>query len=233
MQDKEIHILCTRPLNEALINEAKQKGFTIDVLSFIETEKIKSAAIKLEINKAANKNITAVFTSMNAVEAVIEILAGQQPHWSIFCMGNTTKKLITEYFGEESITGTAKDAAELADKIAADRFIDEVIFFCGDIRRDELPAILSKNNIEVKEMLVYSTTLTSQKIEKKYTGILFFSPSAVQSFFSTNSIPQTTILFAIGKTTAEEINKYTTNTIIIGDEPGKENLLQKMMTYFS
>ena len=232
MQDKEIHILCTRPLNAALIAEAKQKGFAIDVFSFIETEKIKSAAIELEINKAASKNIVAVFTSMNAVEAVTEILAGQHPRWSIFCMGNTTKKLVTEYFGEESISGTANDAAELAAKIAKDRFIDEVIFFCGDIRRDELPAILSKNNVEVKEMLVYSTTLTAQNIEKEYAGILFFSPSAVQSFFSTNVIPQTTTLFAIGKTTAEEINKYTTNTVIIGDEPGKENLLQKMMTYY-
>ena len=87
MQDKEIHILCTRPLSAALISEAKQKGFAIDVFSFIETEKNKSAAIELEINKAASKNIVAVFTSMNAVEAVTETLAGATSPLEYFLHG--------------------------------------------------------------------------------------------------------------------------------------------------
>jgi uroporphyrinogen-III synthase len=71
------------------------------------------------------------------------------------------------------------------------------------------------------------------KIEKTYHGILFFSPSAVQSFFSNNKISDQTILFAIGNTTATEIKKYTNNKIITGDEPGKENLVTEMIRYYT
>ena len=67
----------------------------------------------------------------------------------------------------------------------------------------------------------------------EYFGILFFSPSAVQSFFSKNKVADKTILFAIGNTTANEIKKYSTNKIIISDEPGKENLVTKMIEYFN
>jgi len=48
-----------------------------------------------------------------------------------------------------------------------------------------------------------------------------------------NKVPGKTILFAIGNTTATAIEKYTTNKIIISDEPGKENLVAKMLEYFS
>jgi len=63
--------------------------------------------------------------------------------------------------------------------------------------------------------------------------VLFFSPTAVQSFFRQNKLPAETILFAIGSTTAAEIRKFSTNNIIISDEPGKESLVRKMMEYFS
>lgn len=232
MQDKKKHILCTRPLDEMLIKEADEKGFAVEVSSFIETKQVEDIAVKQEIEKVAAQPNVVVFTSMNAVEAVASVLAGQRPDWRIFCMGNTTKKLVCQYFGDNSIAGSATDAAELAVAIVDDRFIDDVFFFCGDIRRDELPAVLKKNNIGVKEMVVYTTLLLQHQIEKNYDGILFFSPSAVQSFFSSNKLPLSTTLFAIGKTTADEIKKYSTNNIIIGDEPGKENLVQKMIEYF-
>ena len=80
---------------------------------------------------------------------------------------------------------------------------------------------------------MYQTIATPHKIDKEYFGILFFSPSAVQSFFSKNKVCEKTILFAIGNTTANEIKKYSTNKIIISDEPGKENLVTKMIEYFN
>ena len=170
---------------------------------------------------------------MNAVEAVADYLDGQPVEWNIYCMGNTTNRLVKKYFGERKIAGTANSAAELAELIVEDSMIDEVIFFCGDQRRDELPAILKNNDIDVNEITVYQTIAIPHKIDKTYNGILFFSPSAVESFFRKNKIPATTILFAIGSTTANEIKKYSNNKIIISDEPGKENLVEKMMEYFT
>jgi uroporphyrinogen-III synthase len=227
-----IDILCTRPLDNKWVKEAKAAGIAIDTLSFIETSSIQTIEVQQEIEQALLLSATIVFTSMNAVEAVAEWQQEQQPDWNIYCIGTATNTLVEQYFGAASIAGTAASAAELAELIVEDRSTDNVIFFCGDQRREELPSILEQNNIDVNEIVVYQTTAVPHKISKLYHGVLFFSPSAVESFFSINKLPAQTILFAIGKTTATTIKKFSNNTTIISDAPGKENLVQKMMEYF-
>ncbi len=233
MDQNNIHILSTRPLSASIIDEATAVGITIDTLSFIDTEPIQSIEVQQEIEQAFLQNIKVVFTSMNAVEAVAYYLEQNQPDWDIYCIGTTTNELVAKYFGEERIARTANDAASLAELIIEDGFTDEVIFFCGDQRRDELPEILRAHDIDVNEITVYQTIRLPHKIEKDYLGILFFSPSAVDSFFTKNKLPASTILFAIGNTTANEIKKHSSNKIIISDEPGKANLVSKMIEYFT
>ncbi|MBI3883093.1 MAG: uroporphyrinogen-III synthase [Sphingobacteriales bacterium] len=219
MQENKITILSTRPIDTPLIQQAAQRGIIVETIKFIRTEPIISDSIKNKINELSNQSLTIVFTSMNAVETVGDYLNNQPAHWKIFCMGTTTNKLVAEIFGASSIAGIANNATALADKIIATNTIDKVIFFCGDQRRDELPQQLSTHHI------------SNEKINKEYSGILFFSPSAVDSFFSANQANTKTILFAIGNTTANTIQQYSTNKIIISDEPGKENLLEKVMNY--
>jgi uroporphyrinogen-III synthase len=233
MQEINIHILSTRPLPDPLIEDAEISGISIDIVPFIKTESTLSVEVQQEIQLVSTEKATVVFTSMNAVDAVVNFLDGHQPDWSIYCIGTATGRLVKEYFEEEKIAGTANDAAMLASLIVEDRFVDELIFFCGDQRRDELPAILKQHEVEVNEIVVYQTIALPQKIEKPYHGILFFSPSAVQSFFQKNKAVEKTILFAIGNTTANEIKKFTTNTIITSDAPGKENLVKKMIEFFT
>ena len=232
MQNR-IQILSTRPLHETLLQEAKQAGIDIDELSFIETSPIQSPSLQSEIDEALQQSITAVFTSMNAVEAVADQIKGKKPSWKIYCIGTTTQQLVVNYFGQDAIAGTANDAAALAKLIIEDQPKGKLIFFCGDQRRDELPEILQQNSILLKEIIVYQTTALKNLIKKQYEGILFFSPSGVESFFSNNQLTKKTILFAIGNTTAKEIKKHSNNQIVISDEPGKENLARKMMEYFN
>ena len=233
MQQNKIFILSTRPIDDPLINEAKHQNIEIDILSFIETVPIRSIEVQQEIENALLKSSAVVITSMNAVEAVANELDGHQPDWRIYSIGNTTRQLVKKYFGEEAIAGTAESAAELAELIVEEDNSDDIFFFCGEQRRDELPDILRSNDIDVNEIVVYQTIQVKHKIEKTYHGILFFSPSAVQSFFSNNKISDQTILFAIGNTTATAIKKYTNNKIITGDEPGKENLVTEMIRYYT
>ncbi len=233
MQQNNIHILCTRPLPQAIVAEAIQLSIEIDVLSFIETESILSVEVQQEIDQVALQTTTVVFTSMNAVDAVTVFLDGHNPAWNIYTLGTTTKNLVAAYFGEEKIMGSAPDATALAEIIAGEGLTEEINFFCGDRRRDELPGILRKNEIGVNEIVVYHTIATPHKINKAYHGILFFSPSAVESFFSINKVAAETLIFAIGNTTAACIEKYCNNKIIVADEPGKENLVEKMIAYFT
>ena len=231
MQNKT-SILCTRPIDENLIIDAREADIDIDQITFIETVALETPLLEQQINHSFSQAITIIFTSMNAVEAVADRLNNQQPNWKIYCIGTTTNKLVAQYFGQQNIVGTADDATQLAQLIVTNNNTDKVIFFCGDQRRDELPNILKTNNIEVKEMVVYHTISIPLKIEKKYDGILFFSPSAAESFFTNNKIPKSTILFAIGNTTSNEIKKYTNNAIIVADKPGKEQLVTKMIAHY-
>lgn len=228
MQNPEFTILSTRPLPASLLEEAAHKGFHIDCLSFVDTEPIRNDEVAAQI-KAAASHTAVVFTSMNAVEAVHHYL-GQKPGWRIYAIGNTTKLLAEEHLG--TIAGTADNAGALADTIIS-RGEKEVTFFCGDIRRDELPDKLQEAGIELNEVMVYRTIETPHVLDKAYHGILFYSPSAVHAFFNSNSqLPESTDLFAIGTTTAAALNTYTTNRIYVADSPSKEQLVRDAMDYY-
>lgn len=231
MQENSIQILCTRPLSESLVEEVKEQGILVDIISFIETEPILSIEVQQEIEQALVKMAAVVFTSMNAVEAVANYI-DEQPNWRIYCIGTATQRLVKQYFGETAIAGTASDASELAELIVEDEPGEEIIFFCGDQRRDELPSILEANGLSLEEIVVYQTIAVPHKIKKTYNGILFFSPSAADSFFSVNKVNGPTLLFAIGQTTARTIKKYTSGKVIVSDEPGKESLVEKMLEMF-
>ena len=82
-------------------------------------------------------------------------------------------------------------------------------------------------------MIVYKTEETPQVLSKQYDGILFFSPSAVQSFFSKNYITDKTQVFAIGATTANVVKSFIQQPVIISNKPGKENLVNLAIKHFS
>jgi len=194
MPENKIHILVTRQLSTNLMDEITDADLLIDIVPFIDTVPIQTIEVQQEIEQAYLLSTTAVFTSMNAVEAVATWQYDQQPDWMIYCTGATTKKLAGEYFGEEKIAGTADSAAELAELIIESADTDDVIFFCGNQRRDELPEILQQEGINVQEIIVYETIQLPVKITKNYHGVVFFSPSAVTSFFKNNNDAQEGIL---------------------------------------
>ena len=232
MPEQRKNILSTRPVSDEMIAVALAKNIEIDILSFIETTPIETIEVQQEIELAANQITTVVFTSMNAVEAVTGMLDGFVPVWNIYCMGYATKELVKNYFGENAIEGTADNATELAEEIIKNDESDEVIFFCGNRRRDELPARLQKHHININEIIVYQTKNNQHKIDKVYDAVLFFSPSAVESFFLVNTLPGNTIVFAIGETTKETVGRYCSNKIVVSKLPGKDQLVEQAIDYF-
>jgi uroporphyrinogen-III synthase len=205
----------------------------IDELPFITTEPINTDELKKILKEFLQQNITAVFTSKNAVKAFNQI-ANAEVQWKIFCIGHSTKNAVAKLFGEEKILGTADNASALSDLILQDKEIKNVIFFCGKQRREELPQKLKEEGVEVEEIVVYETLETPQKLSRKiYDGILFFSPSAVNSFFSLNKINEQTQIFAIGKTTADAIHQHIKREITIAETPSEENILELVISHFS
>jgi uroporphyrinogen-III synthase len=232
MQKNKVHILSTKPLGEVPVSQAAQNNIIIDEVSFINTLEIKNKEIEQKIGELVHQKITAVFTSRNAVEAVAKFLPEKKSSWKIFCTGNSTKKMAKKIFGEENICATADSAEQLAEKITGNPSIKNIVFFCGDQRRNELPVKLKNSGIAVEELIVYKTIETPQVISKQYDGILFFSPSAVQSFFSKNSITGATQIFAIGTTTSDAAKHFTQQPVIVSGKPGEENLVALAIKHF-
>lgn len=232
MLEPEINILCTRPIAPAAIREARSNGIQLDVLPFIDTEPVQTIEVQQEIELAAVELATVIFTSMNAVESVTRMLNGHVPDWKIYCLGHKTRELVEASFGNTSISGIADNATELADEIIENGHTDEVIFFCGNLRRNELPHKLEQHGINVTEVIVYQTFHLHCKVEKSYDGVLFFSPSAVESFFAGNHLPAKTVVFTIGNTTNEAVGRYCSNRCIISTFPGKDRMVKEAISYF-
>ncbi|MGN6542458.1 MAG: uroporphyrinogen-III synthase [Ginsengibacter sp.] len=228
----DIQILCTKKISDSFIEFANENNIRIDSLNFIETEESVSDEIKNRVIELSEQNITAIFTSSNAVNAVGKIVKGQT-NWKIFCIEPSTKKTVEDTFLNLSIVAVAKDAEGLSQKIIKDKSVKQVVFFCGNQRRDLLHSELNRNGIDVEELIVYNTIENPQTVSKTYDGILFFSPSAVRSFFAKNNLKTETTVFTIGKTTAAEVKKFSNNTIVISDIPDTGKLINEVIKYFN
>jgi uroporphyrinogen-III synthase len=231
MPIRTAYVLATQILPESLVFEAAARGVMIDSLSFIATEHIKDDALSQQIAELKARPIVAVFTSVNSVEAVSEIDEGGGA-WTIFCTGRATRGAVEAKFGEETVAGTADTAKGLAEELVRSGDGREVYFFCGDQRRDELPFTLRKSGHTVHELVVYRTRRTPHKVTRDYSGIVFFSPSAVESFFSVNKVSPEARLYAIGPTTASAIREWADNPIETVDRPDKKALILRMIEHF-
>lgn len=227
---KNIDILCTRSLGEPALQKARAAGFAINCLTFIETVPIDNEDLAEKMDQLLREEVVVVFTSQKAVQALIPYME-KAVNWKIFCTGGTTKEQVIELFGEDAIINTARNAKELTRKILEYPELQKVVFFTGNKSLTTIPNELKKKHIQLEQVLVYETILTPQFISKDYPGILFFSPSAVHSFFSENTIQTNVVLFSIGSTTTEIIQTYSSNKIITSEWPGQESLIDLLIAY--
>ena len=225
MQHAKPSILCTGPVDLLSVHQRVRDSVDIDIIPFTEISSAIPGNTIEEIKNISNQKVIVVFTSGNALRSVATILESHKPHWSVYCLGNTTYELAKSIFGDQQIRQTATDAALLAKAIITDKAISEVIFFCGNLRRNDLPDLLHKNNIRVKEIITYYTRSVLQEIKRDYNAVLFFSPSAADSFFSHHSLPEKTRVFVIGATTAEKVKSSTRNMVVVSDKPDKLHLV--------
>lgn len=220
-------ILSTKSLPANLVTEASAKGITLDVQEFISVQPVAAEILKPQLEKYLERRLhNLIFTSANAVQAVRN--AGFTIHGkTIFCLSGSTSVLLA---GAGKLV-TAANATALANKLV-EKKIHEAVFFCGNIRRDEIPAIAKAGRIDLHEVIVYETVTTSAAMETAPDGVLFFSPSGVESFFSANKDTPGIVYFTIGETTAVALRNYTSNTVIVSPAPSAAMLVQSVIQYF-
>ena len=176
--------------------------------------------IKPSVLKTPHEHV--IITSKNGVEAILNNCSSDDLQFNhIYCVGRRTKKLIEQKIGPVNIS--AKNAKMLAKTLVPILKGGEATYFCSDIRRDELPDILSKHNVILNEVVAYSTKLEAPTLPKSIEGVLFYSPSTIESFL-VNNMP-TCIAYCIGESTAKEAQKYF-KTIKTAKIPTVESVIE-------
>lgn len=146
-----------------------------------------------------------------------------------FCVGAKTSTLVNE--NGLKIIKTAKNSKELAEFIAKNYKNESFLFICGNRRKEELPSILREHAIRHKEVIAYDTLINDQNLNEVFDGVLFFSPSGVQSYISSNDLSNSKA-FCIGNSTAREARKYA-KEVIMSDEQSIESVLQSVVQNYS
>jgi|LakMenE01Jun11ns_1017448.scaffolds.fasta_scaffold9799887_2 uroporphyrinogen-III synthase len=225
-----INILSTKvllsPQRQALLNE----GFSVTEANFIKTENsdfdFPSSGGVSEGRGSSIINDNLIFTSQNAAQSVLlHPKCSALKAKNVFCVGLKTKALLEENgFNVAVYVDYASDLAEIITLIYSN---ESYTFFSGNLRKETVPKALKEAKVNFNEIQVYETTLTPQKIKTAVDGILFFSPSAIESYLMENKI-KNEICFCIGSTTAEALEKITRN-IIIADQPSVENVIEDVI----
>lgn len=230
-------VLSTKKLSPVIMEQAKQQqDIAIIEQEFITIQPIWSDEKYEEIKKWIAADIKyMVVTSANTADILNGYFHWKDnvhiPDWQIFSLAGKTKEHMLQHFQQDDIIATADYGKDLAHKII-EHGVKEVVFFCGNKRRDELPTILKQHNIAVHEVVVYETVELPSIATTDIDAVLFFSPSAVNSFFSVNQLEKQTVCFAIGTTTANSIATYTDNKVIISEAPSQEMMLAAVTYYF-
>jgi len=234
MRQNKQNILVTRPLSAQQFEYARILGL----------EPIIEPALQFNfpdywdsVLKVINENLKSdwIFTSANGVKALEELMnAGLQvrPEVQLFAVGSKTRDALQELGLDAKIPRT-QDGKHLAELIIQEGKINSVIYFHGNLSRDEMTDRLQDDGIEVIELEVYETIINPVEMpNKSVSGILFYSPSAVEGFArGTGFDDDLPPLFAIGPTTAKALKEHTDQHVEIAKQPDTEVLLRTTADY--
>lgn len=191
-----------------------------------------------------------IFTSQNAVKAFSNSKEDithfdQWRHKIYFGVGQETCALIQSLFPEiETVIGKECGTARELGLTICDYFREQteqinLLFLCGNLRRNELLEVLQQESkYRIQELVIYSTKTRDEENdelknliqEKKPQWLIFFSPSGVDEVMAQIRgwwTPQMDFRYAaIGPTTAECVKKVFGKVDAVAAKPNASSLLQ-------
>lgn len=222
-ESKIANVYSTKKLSE-LQKEILSSAIGVEDSDFI---KIRFNRIPPKVMKNEIENV--IITSQNGVEAILNSFTKDELNFKdIYCVGRRTKKLIENRIGK--VTHVAKNAKKLAEHLSTALENKEVTYFCSNVRLDILSAYLQTHDIVVNEVEAYKTMLSPEKLDDSISGVLFYSPSGIESYLQENSTNK--IAFCIGETTAKEARKHF-DKVEVANLPSVESVLELVNSHFS
>jgi uroporphyrinogen-III synthase len=192
---------------------AEKYNLKIDFRPFIKVEPVSVRDFrKQKIDILKHTGI--IFTSRNAIDhffSICQELKIEMPaDMKYFCISEQTAHYLQKYIvirKRKLFVGvrTAADLFEFFKKHKGEKYL----FPCSDIRKDEIPSFLEKNNIEFTEAIIYHTVAAdlSDLKDIKYDILAFFSPSGIKSLLQNfpDFKQNNTRIAAFGPTTAQAV----------------------------
>jgi uroporphyrinogen-III synthase len=225
---KRPQIISTRKLSPALLEKLECMDMNCTFHDFVHKQITMPALLEKD-----NIQQYIVLTSKNGVMAFLQIVNEWKLNLSdykVFSISEATKKLALA--AGMQLTASTANAVALADEILKHKDIKVLTHICSNRRRDELSEKLKKAGVTVHDLIAYCTEFTPLKITHNYDAILFFSPSAVDSFLSVNSMHQANC-FCIGQTTANHAKQKGYQHTYIAATPSEDALVQELINHYA
>jgi len=225
---KRPHIISTRKLSPTWVERLERMDFNCTIHDFVQKQITIPALLEKD-----NIQEYIVLTSKSGVKAFLQIVNEWNLNisdYKVFSISEATKKLAVA--AGIQIIASAANANALADEILKHKDIKILTHICSNRRRDELSERLKSSGVNVRDVVAYHTEFTPVKIESGYDAILFFSPSAVDSFLSVNPFHQATC-FCIGQTTANHAKQKGYQHTYIAAAPSEDALVQELINHYA
>jgi hydroxymethylbilane synthase len=217
------YVYSTKKLSEA------QKDIVSPTIGIQDSDfiKIRFNRISPKVMKTEIENV--IITSQNGVEAILNSFTKDEIKFkNIYCVGRRTKKLIENRIGK--VVHVSKNAKKLSEYLTKELDNKEVTYFCSNVRLDILPAYLKTNDIVVNEVEAYKTMLSPLEMDDNISGVLFYSPSGIESYLEKNNPDK--VAFCIGETTAKEARKYF-EIVKVANMPSVDSALELVNSHYS
>ena len=219
---KEYSVFSTKKLSEI------QKRLLAEKVGVDDSDFIKIRFNRIAPKVVKNEIENVIITSKNGVEALLNSFIKQELQFkNIYCVGRRTKKLIEQKIGK--VSHSEKNAEKLAAYLSKEIKGQEVTYFCSDLRLDTLPIVLTENGVSVNEIEAYKTMYSPVNVREQFSGVLFYSPSTVESYMQDNSTDK--IAFCIGESTAKEARKHFEN-VQVAKLPTVESVLELVNLHY-
>ena len=216
--------------NPLVLSTKKLRFHQIERLMAAHCDVVDYDALQIEIQPFSipKKPNYWVFSSQNAVRSLLANPTASAHQNPILCVGEKTKSLLEE--NEQKVIKTTRNMLELVDFIQKTMKNEHFLHICGNRKLADFAAGMQKSEISYAEVTAYHTHLVSRVQTPEPQGLLFYSPSGVESYLQTNSIGASWC-FCIGETTATAVRPLTEH-LTVSPKPDADLLVAAAATHF-
>lgn len=225
MNKKTIQILSTKKLSTSQLQLSNELGICITDIDFISIH-TRIDELSTSIIKNIQDNDFVIFTSKYAVQAVASHLKSKSI--KVYCINGATLNAVQNELPLSQVIASAAYAADLVPLIKISR-TSNYYFFCGNKSLPTIPQFFIQNEMLLNKVVVYENIAMPQQIQQEFDGVMFYSPSGVESFLKMNTVPSLSI--CIGTTTANAL-KDEKKIKLIAEQPQIENMIALIKRYY-